>query len=104
MARRAWVVAAITGGVFALGAAPAFADAGGVSGGPGYSPPPQVSTVCNADHGSFGAFGGKYNSFGINDLGSNGAPGAANPHNPGAGGITTGQNNSDYSAYCQSQP
>ena len=103
MARKAWIVAAMTGGVLALGAAPAFADAGGVSGGPGYSPPPQAVANCNAGHGAFGAFGGNYNNLGINDLGSNGAPGAANPHNPAPGGITTGQNNSDFAAYCQTQ-
>ena len=80
-----------------------LADAGGVSGGPGYSPPPAVADNCNAGHGAFGYFGGKYNNLGINDLGSNGAPGAANPHAPGAGGITTGQNNSGFSAFCRTQ-
>ena len=83
--------------------AAALADAGGVSGGPGYSPPPAVADNCNAGHGAFGAFGGKYNNLGINDLGTNGAPGAANPHAPGAGGLTTGEVNSAASAACRAQ-
>jgi hypothetical protein len=57
---------------------------------------------CNHDHGAYGYYGGYDNNLGINDLGSNGAPGAANPHNPAPGGITTGQNNSDFSASCNS--
>lgn len=100
--RKALLFAAVTCGLTVLPVTTAFANVGGVSGGPGYSPPPAVANNCDAGHGAFGAFGGKYNNLGINDLGSNGAPGAANPHAPGAGGITTGQNNSGFSAYCQS--
>jgi hypothetical protein len=74
----------------------AFADS------PGYSPPPAVEENCDAGHGTFGALGGHDNNAGVNDPGSNEAPGAANPHAPNPDGGTTGASNSDYSASCRS--
>ncbi len=69
---------------------PAFAA------GDGYNPPPAVLDVCNAGHGAFGAFSdpsfhGEYGQppyFGDGVLGS-------------ARGGLTGENNSNYSAYCR---
>ena len=64
--------------------------------------PEAVSDNCNAQHGTFGALGGYDDNQGINDPGSNEAPGASNPHAPGPNGITTGAANSDYSQECRS--
>jgi len=63
--------------------------------------PEAVSDSCNAQHGTFGALGGYDNNQGINDPGSNGVPGASNPHAPGPDDTTTGSANSSYSADCQ---
>jgi hypothetical protein len=104
--RRAMFILAATAGLSLVPAAAAFADAGGVSGGPGYSPPPAVVTnSCDGNiHGAFGAFGGKYNNLGINyQLTKGELPGSQNPHNS-SGEPTTGQNNSGASVYCQSLP
>jgi hypothetical protein len=82
------VLAAVT--IALLPTTAAFADS-----------PPAVSDNCNAQHGTFGALGGHDDNQGINDPGSNGVPGASNPHAPGAGGETTGESNSSYSAECR---
>lgn len=95
MSRRA-ILTAVAALALTVPAAGAFADTGGVSGGPGYHP---NGNSCDAGHGAFGYFGGKYNNLGVNDLGSNGAPGAANPHAP-SDGLTTGGVNSAASAAC----
>ena len=63
--------------------------------------PPAAGDSCNAQHGTFGALGGYDNNLGVNDPGSNDAPGASNPHAPGPDGSTTGESNSDYSASCR---
>lgn len=76
--------------LFAAAAIPAFAE------GPGYSPPPAVSNICNAGHGAFAAFSdpalhwtpGQPPYFGDDVLGS-------------ARGGVTGENNSSYSEYCR---
>lgn len=55
-----------------------------------------ANTEC-AGHGAFGAFGAHgdvVHDFGFNNLGGNGKPGASNWQYPGAGGGTTGGNNS----------
>ncbi|MBI2420880.1 MAG: hypothetical protein HYV38_02240 [Candidatus Levybacteria bacterium] len=77
-------------GLFLSSAAGVFAA------GPGYSPPPAVSNVCNAGHGAFAAFSdpslhgtpGQPPYFGDNELGS-------------ARGGATGENNSNYSESCR---
>jgi hypothetical protein len=69
--------------------------------GSGYNPPPAVEGNCNAGHGTFGELGSHDSNLGINDPGSNEAPGAANPHAPAPGGTTTGSANSGYSASCR---
>jgi hypothetical protein len=87
-------VAVGTAGMLLFTAPAAFAG-GGYGSQPGFSVS-NANTVC-AGHGSFGAFGNSgdvVHDFGINNLGSNGAPGAANWQNPGTGGGTTGGNNS----------
>ena len=64
---------------------------------PGYDKAQENSNGC-AGHGSFGAFGDSGDGphdFGVNNLGSNGEPGAANWQSPGTGGGTTGGNNSN---------
>lgn len=73
-----------------LGLLGATAAAAGAEAGPYHQPGYEVakeSTPC-VDHGSFGYFGayGEVHDLGINNLGSNGAP--------GADGTKTGYNNS----------
>ncbi len=82
---------------------PSAAFAAGVNN-PGYSTPgstvAQDHTIC-AGHGAFGAFGnfGDPHDFGINNLGTNGLPGASSFKRPGTGGTTGGNN----SALCGNQ-
>ena len=81
-------------GLLFLPATSAFAG-GGYGSQPGFDVA-NGNTVC-AGHGSFGAFGASgdiVHDFGINNLGSNGQPGASNWQHPSDSGATTGGNNS----------
>ncbi len=97
--RRTVFILVATAGLSLIPATAAFADSGGVSGGPGYHQPPTAATNCDAGHGAFGAFGGKYNNLGINSEAPE-SPGSQNPHNS-PGEPTTGQINSSASAACR---
>jgi len=67
--------------------------------GPGYNPPPAVADVCNAGHGAFAAFSDPSLHF----VPSNGQPPYFGDDVLGsARGGLTGENNSNYSEYCQS--
>jgi hypothetical protein len=80
--KRAIALSAVVAGLLI----PATASAGGAYSGPGYDQ--AIGNTPCADHGAFGYFGqqGEVHDLGINNLGSNGAP--------GADGAKTGDSNS----------
>jgi hypothetical protein len=94
--RKAMLVTLAAAGLSVIPAGTAFAG-DGYGSQPGFDNAIENSNGC-AGHGAFGAFGDSgdvTHDFGQNNPGTNGRPGASNWQHPGAGGGTTGGNNSN---------